>query len=105
MASYAKKSVATLFAGTVFAVGFAAPASAAPPVIADGLVNVVVGDITIEDAVDINAAVAAALNACDLVDVGPVAAGVLGQAIAVDRSGRDRTVCESDAGPVRIVNN
>jgi hypothetical protein len=68
-------------------------------------VNVVVGDITVEDAVDLNAAVAAALNACDLVDVGPVAAGVLGQAIAVDRTGRSRTVCQSDAGPVRIENN
>jgi hypothetical protein len=104
MASYAKKSVATLFAGAVLAVGLAAPASA-QPVIADGLVNVVVGDVTIEDAVDLNAAVAAALNACDLVDVGPVAAGVLGQATAVDRTGRSRTVCESDAGPVRITNN
>jgi hypothetical protein len=104
MASYARKTIVTLFAGTALAAGIATPASA-QPVIADGLVNVVVGDITIEDAVDLNAAVAAALNACDLVDVGPVAAGVLGQAVAVDRTGRSRTVCESDAGPVRIVNN
>ncbi|TFV79306.1 hypothetical protein E4P39_01255 [Blastococcus sp. CT_GayMR19] len=104
MTSIAKKSIATVFAGTVLATGFATPASA-QPVIADGLVNVVVGDITIEDAVDLNAAVAAALNACDLVDVGPVAAGVLGQAIAVDRTGRSRTVCESATGPVRIENN
>ena len=102
--TYAKKSLVTLFAGAAIATGVATPASA-QPVIADGLVNVVVGDVTIEDAVDINAAVAAALNACDLVDVGPVAAGVLGQAIAVDRTGRSRTVCESDAGPVRITNN
>jgi hypothetical protein len=104
MTSIAKKSIATVFATTVLAVGVASPASA-QPVIADGLVNVVVGDITVEDAVDLNAAVAAALNACDLVDVGPVAAGVLGQAIAVDRTGRSRTVGQSDAGPVRIENN
>jgi hypothetical protein len=104
MSSIVRKSVATLFAGTVLAIGIASPANA-QPVIADGLVNVVVGDITIEDAVDLNAAVVAALNACDVADVGPVAAGVLGQATAVDRSGRERTVCDSAAGPVRIVNN
>ena len=100
----AKRSLTTLAIGSALVVTGAGPAFA-QPVIADGLVNVVVGDITIEDAVDLNAAVAAALNACDLVDVGPVAAGVLGQAIAVDRTGRSRTVCTSDAGPVRIVNN
>jgi hypothetical protein len=105
MTSLAKKSIATVFAGTALAVGVASPASA-QPVIADGLVNVVVGDITIEDAVDLNVAAAAAVTACDLIDADvPVAAGVLGQAIAVDRSGRSRTVCESSTDSVRLVNN
>jgi hypothetical protein len=104
MTSTARKSIATLFAGTVLAVGVATPASA-QPVNQDGLVNVNVGDVTILEDVNVGVAVAAALAACDLVDVGPVAAGVLGQAIAVDRSGRDRTVCESATGPVEIVQN
>jgi hypothetical protein len=98
MASYAKKSVATLFAGTVLAVGIASPASAQP--IQDGLVNVNVGDVTIEDAVDIGVAAQVAAQICG-VKVGPVA--VLGR--AVDRSGETRTVCQSDQGPVTISNN
>ena len=101
MASCTKKSIATLFAGTVLAVGIASPASAAPSQVEqDGLVNVAVGDITITDAVDIGVAAQVAAQICG-VKVGPVA--VLGR--AVDRSGDTRTVCESDQGPVTIRNN
>ena len=97
MASYAKKSIATLFAGTVLAVGIASPASAQQQ---DGLVNVSVGDITIEDAVDIGVAAQVAANLCGL-KVGPVA--VLGS--AVDRSGDTETVCTTDQGPVTLEQN
>lgn len=102
MARYAKKSIATLFAASIFAVGVASPASA-QHVEQDGLVNVNVGDVTLTDTVDVAAAVA--VTACDLVDVGAVAVGVLAQATAVDRSGRERTICQTDAGPVTISNN
>jgi hypothetical protein len=99
MASYAKKSVATLFTGTVLAVGIASPASA-QPVDQDGLVNVNVGDVTILEDVNIGVAAQVAAQICGL-KVGPVA--VLGT--AVDRSGDTETVCESDQGPVTIVQN
>jgi hypothetical protein len=99
MASYAKKSVATLFTGTVLAVGIASPASA-QPVEQDGLVNVNVGDVTILEDVNIGVAAQVAAQICG-VKVGPVA--VLGQ--AVDRSGETRTVCQSDQGPVTISQN
>ena len=62
----------------------------------DGLVNVAIGDITIED-VNVGVAALVAANICG-VDVGPVA--VLGR--AVDRSGNTRTVCETDQGLVTI---
>ncbi len=57
-----------VFAGSLLLTGaFALPAQAAEQK-ADGLVNVQIGDITIQD---VNVAVAAAIvaNACDLVDV------------------------------------
>ena len=97
MTSYAKKAVATLFAGTVLAVGIASPASA-QPVAQDGLVNVTVGDVTILENVGVAAQIAA--QVCG-VKVGPVA--VLAR--AVDRSGDTETVCESAQGPVTISNN
>jgi hypothetical protein len=81
--------------------GFAGSASAQTQ---DGLVNVIVGDVTIAE--DVNVAVAAnvAATVCD-VQVGPLALGILGQAIAVDRSGRSRTICETEAGDVTITQN
>jgi hypothetical protein len=78
--------------------------TAAQPQIADGLVNVQVGDITIEDAVDLNVAANVAAQVCG-VNVGPLALGILGQALAVDRSDRARTICTVDGQAVRIVNN
>ena len=62
----------------------------------DGLINVVVGDVTILE--DVNIGVAAQI--CG-VKVGPVA--VLGT--AVDRSGETETVCETDQGPVTLRQN
>lgn len=77
--------------------GAAAPAHAQQQ---DGLVNVKIGDITIEDAVDIGVAAQVAANVCG-VKVGPVA--VL--ATQVDRSGALRTVCETDQGDVTLTQN
>jgi hypothetical protein len=77
--------------------GIAAPASAQQQ---DGLVNVMIGDITIRDAVDIGVAAQVAANICG-VKVGPVA--VLAR--QVDRSGETRTVCETDQGDVTLTQN
>jgi hypothetical protein len=81
-----------------------APMAVVPPEaqaqVQDGLVNVVVGDITILEDARIAVAAQVAANICG-VKVGPVA--VLGQ--AVDRSGRTETVCRTDQGPVRIKQN
>lgn len=78
---------------------FAAP-NAAEAQDQDGLVNVVVGDITILEDVNIGVAAQVAANICG-VNVGPVA--VLGR--AVDRSGDSETVCETDQGDVMIEQN
>ena len=99
MNSLAKKSIATVFAGSVLAVGVASPAGAQTK--QDGLVNVVVGDITIEDAIDVNLAASIAATLCDLVDVGPVA--VL--AVQTDVTSRTSTVCRTESGKVRFTQN
>ena len=98
-----RKLFASLCATSMLAMGVVST-TAAQPQIADGLVNVQVGDITIEDAVDLNVAANVAAQVCG-VNVGPLALGVLGQAVAVDRSDRARTICTVDGQAVRIVNN
>ena len=100
MTSIAKKSIATLFAGSVLAVGVASPASAQTK--QDGLVNVVVGDVTIAEDVNIAAAVDLALQACDLVDV----TNVTLLANRTDQTSRSTTVCrQEDGDKVRFVQN
>ena len=89
-----------VFAGSLLLTGaFALPAQAAEQR-ADGLVNVQIGDITIED---VNVAVAAgiAATACDLVDVTNVA--VL--ANQVDQTSRSATVCRTEGGKVKFTQN
>ena len=100
MTSIARKSIATVFAGTVLAVGVASPASAAPNQFQDGLVNVAIGDVTILEDVNVGVAAQVAANVCG-VKVGPVA--VLGS--AVDRSGATGTVCTTDQGDIDLVQN
>jgi hypothetical protein len=97
-----RKYVAGTFAAVVVAV-ISAPAAGAQTN-QDGLVNVNIGEVTFLN--DVNVAVGAnvAATLCDI-DVGPVALAVLGQAVAVDRSGRERTICETDSGPVTISQN
>jgi hypothetical protein len=69
------------------------PASAAQQQ-QDGLVNVAIGDITLED-INVGVAANVAATVCG-VKVGPVV--VL--ATRVDTTGNERTVCETAAGPV-----
>ncbi len=89
MTSLAKKSIATLFAGTVLAVGVATPASAQPQ---NGLVNVVVGDVTIAEDVNVAAVVGVAATVCDVVNVTNV--NIL--AVLTDQDSRKRTICVTD---------
>ena len=105
MLSYAKKLVATTLVSSTLVIGGLAPmASAARPItFQDGLVNVnvFVNDVLDVELSDVNVAVPVAANVaanlCDI-DVGPVALALLGQAAAVDASGRERTICVNDAG-------
>jgi hypothetical protein len=100
MASYAKKSIATLFAGTVLAVGVASPASAQTTK-QDGLVNVVVGDITIAENVDVAAVVDVVAQVCAVVPV-----NITALATQVDNTSRTALVCrQEDGDKVRIVQN
>ncbi len=77
-------------AAVAFTFAMATPAQAQTT--QDGLVNVAVGDIAIED-VNIGVAANIVAQVCG-VKVGPVA--VLGR--AVDRSGASNTVCTSNGG-------
>jgi hypothetical protein len=96
-----RKTIAALFAGATLFAGLAGTASAQQQ---DGLVNVIVGDVTILE--DVNVAVAAnvAAQICG-VNVGPAAVAVLGRAIAVDRGGRTATICDVDGQSVQIAQN
>ena len=67
---------------------------------ADGLVNVQIGDITVED-VNVGVAAGIAATACDLVDV----AGVAVLANRTDTTSRQSTVCRTDGGKVRFTQN
>lgn len=103
MLTYAKKLVATTLVSSSLVLGGLAPMAAAQPVNQDGLVNV---NVYVNDVIDVtlsrvNVAVPVAANVaanlCDI-DVGPVALALLGQATAVDRSGRERTICVNEQG-------
>jgi hypothetical protein len=95
-----KKAVAGVCCSVALAGGTFAPSAAAQNTAGDSLVNVQVGDITVEDAVDVNVAAAVAATICG-VAVGPVA--VL--ATTVDVTGKKATICRTDAGPVTIRQN
>lgn len=98
MTSLAKKSIATVFAGTVLAVGVASPASAQQQ---DGLVNVVVGDITIAEDVNVAAVVDVVAQVCAAVPL-----NITALATEVDNRSRTAVVCrQEDGDKVRIVQN
>ncbi|SER31190.1 hypothetical protein [Arthrobacter sp. OV608] len=103
------RKVAAGAAGSLMLIGaVAVPSDAARnTTFQDGLVNVNVGDVTVIE--DVNVAlvdvVDVVVTACG-VNVGPAAVAILGEAIAVDNSGRSMTVCETATGaPVTIMQN
>lgn len=104
MTSIAKKSIATVFAGTVLAVGVVSPASAATK--QDGLVNVNVGDVTVLQDVNVAAVVDVVAQLCGI-DLDVVAnVALLSQAATlVDTTSRNYTVCRSEDGKVKITQN
>jgi hypothetical protein len=89
-----RKALATTAATALFLV----PAAAGQQQ-QDGLVNVAIGDITVQD-INVGVAATVAATVCD-VKVGPIA--VLAR--QVDRTGVERTVCQTDAGPVMLQQN
>ena len=89
---------ASIFAVVALSAGALAPSAAAQN--QDGLVNVMIGDISILNDANIGVAANVAANVCG-VQVGPVA--VLAQ--QVDRSGAQRTVCGTGDQAVRLVQN
>jgi hypothetical protein len=106
--SVARKATAAV-AGSLLMVGaMAAPSQAVRPItVQDGLVNVSINDVTLIDNTNISVvdAVDVVVQACGI-EVGPLALAVLGQAIAVDNSGRDSTICETaTGGDVTITQN
>ena len=78
---------------------FGGIATSGQTTVGDGLVNVAVGDVTVQD-INVAAAIPIVVNACG-VNVGVV----VGLVTAVDRSGRSRTVCTTQDGPVTISQN
>jgi hypothetical protein len=99
MMTHGRRLVAAAFMGATVLLTPVSAASAQTTV-GDGLINVAVGDITVQDAIDVGVAASVAAQLCGL-EVGPVA--VLGS--AVDRGGPTETVCTSTQGPVRLVQN
>jgi hypothetical protein len=105
MASYAKKSIATLFAGTVLAVGIASPASA-QTTRQDGLVNVNVGDVTVAEDINIAAAVDVVAQLCGIdLDVLANVQLLTEAATLVDNTSRNYTVCRTEDGKVKFTQN
>jgi hypothetical protein len=92
-----RKAVATFCATALAFVAIAAPASAQQQ--QDGLVNIIIGDITIED-VNVGVAALVAAQVCG-VQVGPVVV----DATRVDAGAKQRTVCELDTGDVVLIQN
>jgi ABC-type proline/glycine betaine transport system substrate-binding protein len=90
-----RKTLATVVAAGMMLV----PAAGAAQQEQDGLVNVAIGDITLED-INVGVAANVAATVCG-VKVGPVV--IL--ATQVDATGNERTVCETAAGPVTLRQN
>jgi hypothetical protein len=59
-----RKLVASLFATGLFVVGAAAPASAQPPVITGGLVNITIVDVLNNNEVNVQVPIGVAANVC-----------------------------------------
>jgi hypothetical protein len=96
--SRAKRAFAAVCATTMLAGSAAAPAMAATTV-QDGLVNVAVGDITVQD-MNVGVAANVAANACGIA-VGPVTA----LATNVDNTSTPVTVCQTATQTVTLLQN
>jgi hypothetical protein len=92
-----RRVTATFCATALASLAIAAPASAQQQ--QDGLINVIIGDITIQD-VNVGVAALVAAQVCG-VQVGPVV--VL--ATRVDATSQQRTVCELQTGDVVLTQN
>ena len=92
-----RRVTATFCATALASLAIAAPASAQQQ--QDGLINVIIGDITIQD-VNVGVAALVAAQVCG-VQVGPVV--VL--ATRVDATSQQRTVCELTTGDVVLTQN
>ena len=90
-----KAFAAAAFAASMLTVGAASAVGANQQ--QDGLVNVAIGDITVQD-VNVGVAAQIAANVCGL-KVGPVA--LLAQ--QADRSGATTTVCTTGSQAVRFI--
>jgi hypothetical protein len=92
-----RRVTATFCATALASLAIAAPASAQQQ--QDGLINVMIGDITVQD-VNVGVAALVAAQVCG-VQVGPVV--VL--ATRVDATSQQRTVCELQTGDVVLTQN
>jgi hypothetical protein len=70
---------------------------------ADGLVVVQVGDVTVTDAIDVNAAAALIAQACGIQALNGV--NVLNILSAIDSGAHQHTFCRGSTGPVTARNN
>jgi len=77
-----KKLVATTFATGLMAIGVAAPTASAQPVVTGGLVNVTIVDLADVTVRDVQVAVNAAANICD-VDIITDANGTITRCTAI----------------------
>jgi len=94
-----QRSIVALLVAGVLSLGLVGPAAAQRQQ-QDGLVNVMVGDVTILENVNIGVAAQVVAELCGM-RIGPVA--VL--ASTVDRSGAPVTVCTVDTDPIIITQN
>ena len=94
-----RKFFATISATALLCGGVGVPGALAANQQQDGLVNVAIGDITLQD-INIGVAANIAATVCG-VSVGPVV--LLAQ--RVDATSTTRTVCNTEAGPVRLTQN
>jgi hypothetical protein len=94
-----QRSIVALLVAGALSLGLTGPATAQVQV-QDGLVNVAIGDIEVLNNANIGIAAEVAAQVCGL-RVSNVA--VLAE--QVDNSGRTRTVCTTDQGPVTISQN
>jgi hypothetical protein len=95
-----KTAAGAVMGGALLFTGGMGLASAAPPQIQDGLVNLAIGDVAVLNDLDVAVAAQIAAAVCG-VEVGPVA--VLGEAI--DADGGQNVVCTNNLGPITIEQN